>query len=672
VRSIVTPASVAEVVTQHYALNAPLECTLLKPSLNDTYLITSRDGVPCVARVYGASRRSSDIAFELGLLRHLREGGVSVGEPLNTSNGGMTCRLLAPEGVRELALFGYVRGEPMWQPDERQHMLWGRLAAQIHGRADSFVSEQARVAFDLEHLVHAPLRSLQPYLAHRPEDWSFLLQLAGALDSWASRAPKGDLDRGPCHGDLGPKNVLVEGDALTALDFDRCGSGWRAYDFAPAYRATREAGKESLWEAFVRGYTSLRPIGHGDLAAVPVVRAMRQLEMFGVFASNASRWGAFTVSDRTLDRWLEGLQKLAQENGLSRTRGRPTSIPAAPAVVEGRLGVDIAAKPVSVVYSLISEDALAGVIARSYPTEAPLTCQLLQRGLNDTYLVHGGRGSYLARLHRTRERRSDEIGYEVSLLRHLSERDVAVAIPVLARDGSASVALDAAEGTRRLVLLPQIAGEPASWKLPEHGHAVGRALASIHAGSNDFSSDTPRAPLDVDRLITRPLAAIRPFLARRDADWLSLCRVTDELRACVAALADDGLEWGVCHGSFRPEQVNLDEHGRAAVAGFDQCAPGWRVFDFALLQWASKGDERQREYWSSFLRGYADVRPLRPVEVRALPVFHAVQRLASLGSRAENARVEWGTRQLRLNVLESELAFFNQWGYENGGRLNDR
>jgi Ser/Thr protein kinase RdoA (MazF antagonist) len=657
----------AKTISRQYEISAHVECTLLKPSLNDTYLVRSRT-TRWVARVYGAHRRSTDIAYELELLRHLRAGGVSVAESIPAADGCLTQRLEAPEGVRELAVFRYVDGEPMLHPDEQHYLLWGRLAAEIHGGADSFVSTHTRSGFDLEHLAYAPLRSAQTLLADRPEDWSFLVQLAGALGARVTQAVADGLDWGPCHGDFGAKNIHIEGSSLTALDFERCGAGWRAYDFAPVYRATRVEGKNELWEVFVRGYTSLRPLSPSDLAAVPVFRVLRQLEMLGTFASNAPRWGAHTALRTTLG-LLASLRKLAVEDGFTQNPGRPALIPEAVIDREEHASRSAASMRAKVSYSLLGEEALAESIEDQYAIEMPATCRVQHRGLNDAYLVLAPRERYVARVHRIRARSAEEIGYELDLLEHLSRRGISVALPLFAKDGLPTVALPAAEGTRHLVLFRHARGVPASWERPEHAYSVGKVAAQIHAATDDFSSKNACRPLDLEYLVTRPLAAIRPFLGDRSADWRCLCRVAGELQTRVDARVGEGLDWGACHGDLRPQHVYLDERGEAVVVGFAQCAPGWRVYDFTMMQWGSAGDDEQI-YWRSFLRGYTDVRPLSPVELELLPVFHALRHLASLGSRAENAG-EWGTRQIGLNVLDQELAFFREWEAENGGSRDD-
>jgi Ser/Thr protein kinase RdoA (MazF antagonist) len=664
--SILTPGSVLGALAGRYALDAPVDCRLLKPGLNDSYLVTSSEG-RCVARLYGAQRGRSEVAYELELLLHLAAAGVPVAEPLPAADRELTCVLDAPEGPRELALFRFAPGAAISWRDERHCRLAGGLAARIHGAADAFHTGHTRRPLDLEQLADGPVRAVEPFLLQRPDDREFLVGLADDLHGRVARASDRGLDWGPCHGDFGAKNIHLAGGSPTALDFDMCGPGWRAYDLAPAYRATRQAGEDGLWRSFLEGYAVLRPLSPSDLAAVPTFRLLRHLGMLGIYASNAARWGAISLNDAALDRWLAALRTLAAELGPApRRRARAVSAsPDAPRGERPRGAAGVAAAEVG--YSLLAPEAVADQIVRSYRFGAPVSCRLLQRGLNDNYLILTSRGRYIARVHRAGAPSAAEVGYELALLAYLSGKGVSVPVPVPAADGGATVALAAPEGTRLLVLFAHSQGAPLSWQAPQHAALVGSTAARIHAASDGFTGPERRT-LDLEHLVSRPLAALRPFLEPRAADWRLLCRVAAGLRRRAEAAAE-GLDWGPCHGDLRPERIHVDAEGRATVVGFDQCGPGWRVFDFSIIQWGAMGPEG-RAYWRAFLRGYADVRPIGRAELRAAPVFHALRHLAALGGRAEGAG-EWGTKQIGTAVIDEELAFFRAWEAEHAGGRGD-
>src|SRR5919109_4270165 len=130
IHSILAADAVLAEVARAYALDTPVACQLLKTSLNDTYLVTTRGG-RCVARVYGARWRSAaEVAYELDLLVHLAGKGVPVAAPVPARDGALARPLPAPEGLRQLALFAYGEGRPLaWT--EADCCLAGRLLAAV-------------------------------------------------------------------------------------------------------------------------------------------------------------------------------------------------------------------------------------------------------------------------------------------------------------------------------------------------------------------------------------------------------------------------------------------------------------------------------------------------------------------------------------------------------------
>ena len=313
--SILSADALRMVVARAYPIDTPVTCQLLQPALNDTYLVTTREE-RYIARVYGARWRTPPyIAYELELLTHLAGKGVSVATPIAARDGALSCPLPTPEGHRRLALFTYAAGTLLSWSEEEHSYLAGQMAASIHTASDDFVSRHARSHLDLEFLVETPLARIRPFLAHRPDDWNYLQGFAARLYARATAAVGTGLDWGPCHGDFGAKNMHRAADGtVTVLDFDFCGPGWRVYDFTSVYRAALEQRRSAIWDAFLKGYTAMRPIAAADLTAAPLFLALRRLAMLGVFAENVAEWGILTLSARRLDGWMAFFRQWAAEH----------------------------------------------------------------------------------------------------------------------------------------------------------------------------------------------------------------------------------------------------------------------------------------------------------------------------------------------------------------------
>ncbi len=67
---------------------------------------------------------------------------------------------------------------------------------------------------------------------------------------------------------------------VTFFDFDCCAPGWRAYDLAIMRWSEgfyqMDPG-DTLWQAFLKGYTERQPIAEADRASIPAFVALREI-----------------------------------------------------------------------------------------------------------------------------------------------------------------------------------------------------------------------------------------------------------------------------------------------------------------------------------------------------------------------------------------------------------
>ncbi len=303
--SILSADALQAEVAQAYAINTPTTCQLLLPSMNDTYLLTTRDN-RYILRVYRARWRSpSEIAYELELLAHLADRGISVSTPIADRDGELIRPLLAPEGTRHLVLFTYAEGTYLPLTEGVNSWRIGQVAAAIHSASEDFVSRHPRFRLDLEYLIDRPLEAVRPFFAQRPDDWEYLQGFAGRVRARADAVVHAGLDWGVCHGDLGGGNIHVaEDQTLTVFDFDLCGPGWRSWDLAAIQQAAMDQNQGGAWGSFLEGYLHRRRLAVADLEAVPLFCAIHHLWRLGLQASNVADWGILRVSDSILDREL--------------------------------------------------------------------------------------------------------------------------------------------------------------------------------------------------------------------------------------------------------------------------------------------------------------------------------------------------------------------------------
>lgn len=327
IQSLLSVNALLSEVISVYDIGSFVACTLLAHNLNDTYLVSTSEN-RYILRIYQAPRMvgrtwrsESDILYELDLLLHLKRKGVSVSIPLARKDGTFLRVLQAPEGPRPAVLFTYASGDPVTPP--RQHStlsrLYGCAVAEIHTAASDFVSPHLRLELDLTYLLDISLQTIQPVLAHRADDWSYLLHLADTLKERIVLLPAQALDSGVCHGDAQGGNAhILEEKMLTFFDFDVCGHGWRAYDLAVFYWGAA-LGKsrlgwsdeqvEHLWRAYLEGYLERRSLSELDLQSIPLFVAVRHFWFLGLNTANWDYWGGSAVDAQFFDRELAFLRE---------------------------------------------------------------------------------------------------------------------------------------------------------------------------------------------------------------------------------------------------------------------------------------------------------------------------------------------------------------------------
>jgi Ser/Thr protein kinase RdoA (MazF antagonist) len=307
--SILSTEALITDLLPHYDIEPPTDCRFLQPGLNDTFLVNTQ-GNKYILRVYRKDWRSLDeILYELEVLLHLQRSGISVSVPIARKDGDLVCSVMAPEGLRYVVLFTYAPGkEPIYETEKEQEAyLYGKAVAKVHRATDIFQSSHQRFSIDLEYLLDVPMRSIEPFLAHRPDDWKYMLMLAEKLRIGIEDLPLNDLEVGFCHGDFHSGNAHLDRDGqITFFDFDCCGMGWRSYDIGNFRWNSRLNKKDKeMWPSFLRGYTEERHLNDLDIQTTRYFVPIRHFWLLGVHTSNGQDWGFGWINDGYFDRALK-------------------------------------------------------------------------------------------------------------------------------------------------------------------------------------------------------------------------------------------------------------------------------------------------------------------------------------------------------------------------------
>jgi Ser/Thr protein kinase RdoA (MazF antagonist) len=232
--------------------------------------------------------------------------------PIDRIDGEALTRLDCAEGERWAVLFTAAPGKEVdfKTYTEEQAGRYGEAAAAVHDAADSFKGPPRRAPLDLALLLERPLALVESEISHRVDDRSYVERLGNRLRSTIENTT--GLEIGFCHGDFHGANACYT-DVFTFYNFDCCGWGCRAYDlsvFPWAFAVGENPPEriESMARAFLKGYMRLRPLGHVDIAAVPVFVAIREIWLMGLHIGLADRFAWGWLNDRYFDRHLKVLR----------------------------------------------------------------------------------------------------------------------------------------------------------------------------------------------------------------------------------------------------------------------------------------------------------------------------------------------------------------------------
>lgn len=322
-RSLLSAPALAErVLLPNYDLPGSLTCRFWSRGINDLYLIEA-EGVKLVLRISPTGWRSYEhLAAEIELLRFLHQHRISTPQPVPQKDGAYVQTLHAPEGPRYAVLFTFVPGAPPDEMTEGESYRFGRAIAQLHIVTDGYPTDRAGFRFDPADMVDRPLGRLRPLFAEHQDDFDYLVRMAADSKQAADRLPRKAPEYGICHGDVNNSNVHFDGpDEWALLDFEYFGYGWRVFDIGAFFDNQLFAlGKteraESISDAFLEGYQSLRPLSPIELAVLPSFVMLRQIWLLGMGAKNIPNIGLSLFQHWVFDRCMPLVRAWMAESGM--------------------------------------------------------------------------------------------------------------------------------------------------------------------------------------------------------------------------------------------------------------------------------------------------------------------------------------------------------------------
>jgi len=228
------------------------------------------------------------IGSELDWMRALALAGVAVPAPLAgpvvLSTGRVATAVAWVEGEPLGAGGEPLAGDPGAQVARFRAV--GRAVAEMHNASDGLAlgAGFTRQAWDAEGLLgEAPLWGRfweSPALdaGERALVQAARARARGLLDSFADRGG----DYGLIHADVLRENVLLRGDAVTLIDFDDAGWGFRLYDLATFMTQNEdEPSAGALRDAALAGYREARALSREDEGLLAMFVMLRRFASMG-------------------------------------------------------------------------------------------------------------------------------------------------------------------------------------------------------------------------------------------------------------------------------------------------------------------------------------------------------------------------------------------------------
>lgn len=238
------------------------------------------------------------VLLEIEVLDYLR--GVNVLTP--TIIKSKQKQFLTTWGNCNFILFKGINGSNNYLLDNMTLFQLGQILANMHLRLDErFLDLKTKNIYDSFHITKSPFLSIRTKI-EKNESFKELERIVNLLEDEIKLLPKTQPIFGLCHGDYHHKNIMLEGDQKYVIDFDFCGVGYRIMDIATFLLGLlNERHAFDSWEAFVKGYTSTRPLTELEVSLLPSMMSSRYLWWLAFHKQNWGRWNFKWLDDSFFD-----------------------------------------------------------------------------------------------------------------------------------------------------------------------------------------------------------------------------------------------------------------------------------------------------------------------------------------------------------------------------------
>lgn len=223
----------------------------------------------------------------------LTDAGFAVPVGVRTADGADYVAVTLADGeVRQAGLTRWTPGEVLAGrvEDDPERAAWfarlGAIAAGLHAHSSAWrpPPDFTRRVLDADGLMGAE-PSWGPFWEHAsltPGERTLMAAARAKLHGALRALPREPQSWGMIHADLHHGNLLIDGSALSVIDFDDAAFGWYLYDLAVALvHYQRREDFDELQGALLAGYRDRRALSDEDEARLPMFLLVRRLAVIG-------------------------------------------------------------------------------------------------------------------------------------------------------------------------------------------------------------------------------------------------------------------------------------------------------------------------------------------------------------------------------------------------------
>ncbi|MDG2242205.1 MAG: phosphotransferase [Rhodospirillaceae bacterium] len=314
-QSVLDADALANELTRRYAFSGKVRCQLLSRGMNDIYRVEHSKGPHALKVARSGKSNDDEFAYEQDYVNHLSSAGIEVPNAIPLADGSLFFSVDAPEGKRQIVMMRWLDGEPYTNSvNDDDALTLGAFLGNIHLASQTFTTSHRKVVASEPKLAER-LPFLLELMRDRPTDHAFLERAGATVLKRMAALDQSAVPKGPCHGDMQCANVMrLSSGALAVFDFSDCGTDPLAKDIAAFYwRNDFDGRPESVNQAFVKGYNSIRSLSDEEKAAQPLFRLLRHLLITSTMAQYVNRIGPVPGFDKNIDYYLDMIRRYAEE-----------------------------------------------------------------------------------------------------------------------------------------------------------------------------------------------------------------------------------------------------------------------------------------------------------------------------------------------------------------------